>query len=52
MGMFEENTEDNGNDNIIKKPFIKMIEEYFETIITKEKSKNKIVKGLDNMVVL
>lgn len=37
-GMFEENTEDNGNDDIIKKPFSKMIEEYFETIIAKEKS--------------
>ena len=60
-GMFEDN--DNGGDvnsdvskffvdeikNNSGKPYSDMIKEYFEKIIAKEKSEDKIVKGLDNM---
>ena len=60
-GMFEDN--DNGVDvnsevskffvdeikNNSEKPYSDMIKEYFEKIIAKEKSEDKIVKGLDNM---
>ena len=60
-GMFEDN--DNGGDvnsdvskffvdeikNNSEKPYSDMIKEYFEKIIAKEKSEDKIVKGLDNM---
>ena len=64
-GMFEGNTGDNDNDDIVNnsvkeffveeikkdanKPFSKIIEEYFEKIIAKDKNDEKNTKGLDNM---